>query len=113
MKLIYCCAAFSGDIAYNKKQVEQYAEYIYKQGFIPFVPHLNFSFNGFKTDERRAEVMKLCLGALKYCHELWVFNPSGLITGGMLQEISLAEELFMTVRFFNKNEWETADNGSV
>lgn len=99
----YICAPYRGDEEWqqelNIENAKAFGRYALKRGYIPFIPHLAIC--GFLRDERPAERdlgMQIDAIFLKaYCDELWVFGST--ISDGMREEIRIAEELGMPIRY--------------
>lgn len=106
MKLIVVCSPYSGNILQNTKKAKEYCKYIYRQGHIPFVPHLFFpTFLNEDVPEEREAGIQLGIEILKRANELWIFGDK--VTAGMRKEIEAAREYGKPIKYLyeevNKN----------
>lgn len=113
LPLIYVASPLSGDIEGNIKRANEYCKFVVANQAIPFAPHAFFT--GFLNDEipeERSIGMFLGKELLKKCDALWAFCDSEEPSAGMREEIVLANELKIPVRYFSKDnprEQDTAE----
>ena len=103
LPIIYVASPLAGDIEGNVKRAYEHCRYVVANQAIPFAPHAYFS--GFLDDgikEERSIGMFLGREMLKKCSALWAFCDNGEPSDGMKEEIALAEELGIPVRYFRK-----------
>lgn len=98
--LVYVCAPFSGEVLKNINSAIKYANYVFEQGATPITPHLLFPF---LDDEKHRDVaLEMDMIILKKCKEIWIFGEN--ITSGMKQEIELASEEGIIIKFIKSEE---------
>lgn len=103
LPMIYVASPLAGDIEENIKRAYEHCRYVVANQAIPFAPHAFFS--GFLNDgikEERSIGMFLGREVLKKCSALWAFCDNGEPSQGMKEEIALAKELGIPVRYFRK-----------
>lgn len=101
MKIIFVSSPLKGDIKNNIRRAIEYSKFVYKEGHIPLAPHTIFTmFLDDNVKEEREDGMKLGIGLLKVCDELWAFGD--ILSQGMLEEIKIAKEMGIEVRRFNE-----------
>lgn len=98
MKLVYVCSPLKGDCEKNIEKARKYCKEIIEKypDSIPIAPHIYFTQFLDDEKERDREIgMRVGLGLLDRCRELWVFakNPSE----GMKTEIQHALKMGITV----------------
>lgn len=99
MKLVYVCSPYRGNIEHNTLRARRYCYFVYKEGAIPFAPHLhNTQFLDEKIPEERESGLKLGLQLLRRCDELWLFGDK--LTEGMEAELYEAHKLKLTIKYF-------------
>lgn len=101
MKFVYICSPLKGDIEGNISRAFVYCRFAAQQSVVPLAPHVMFA--GFLDDaiqEERSYGMRMGLELLKLCSEVWVFGKR--ISEGMLNEISMAAELGIPVKYFDE-----------
>lgn len=101
MKFVYICSPLRGDIERNIRKANGYCRFAAKQSALPLAPHAMFA--GFLDDtiqEERSYGMRMGLALLKLCSEVWVFGER--ISEGMLDEISVAAELGISIKYFDE-----------
>lgn len=104
LPMIYVASPLKGDVNGNLRKANEHCRFVVANQAIPYAPHAYYS--GFLNDsvtEERAIGMFLGKEMLKRCDELWAFCDSGEPTEGMQQEIELAQELSIPVRYFRKD----------
>lgn len=105
LPMIYVASPLAGDIEANIKRANEHCRFVVANQAIPFAPHVFFS--GFLKDEipeERSIGMFLGREILKKCSALWAFCDSGEPSKGMKEEITLAENLGIPVRYFRKEQ---------
>lgn len=103
LDLIYVASPLAGDIKENIKKANEHCRFVVANGAIPFAPHVYFT--GFLNDaiaEERSIGMFLGKEVLKKCSALWAFCDNGEPSLGMQEEIALATQLGIPVRYFRK-----------
>lgn len=99
-KVVYVCSALKGDIKNNKKKAAIYSRKVMELGYIPYTPHLMFTyFINEDIREEREHALQMGLEMLPYCNELWIFGYR--ITEGMAAEIRRARQLGIPVYYKN------------
>ena len=105
LPMVYVASPLKGDISGNIKKANEHCRFVIANQAIPFAPHVFFT--GFLDDEIPEErAIGLFLGkeVLKKCSALWAFCDNGEPSEGMREEITLAEELGIPVRYFRKEQ---------
>ena len=105
MKLIIICSPYSGNILKNTYKAQEYCKYVYRQGHIPFAPHLFFPrfLNEHNREEREVGI-QLGIEILKRADELWIFGNT--VTNGMKQEIEAAKKFNKIIKYFIEEDNE-------
>ncbi len=104
-KIVYVASRVRGNLQQNLSHAKVYCKFAISQGVVPIVPHLMY--DGTLDDdipEERETGMKLGIELLKQCDELWAFCDEEGPSEGMKQEIAIAEELNIPVRYFGKDQ---------
>ena len=104
LPLVYVASPLSGDITGNVKRANAHCRFVVANQAIPFAPHAFFT--GFLNDdikEEREIGMFLGKEMLRKCNALWAFCDNGEPSKGMQEEIELAKELDIPVRYFRKD----------
>jgi hypothetical protein len=99
MEKIYICSPYRGDIKENLEKVKRYCSYTVYEG-IPIAPHLYFTQfldDNYSSDRRKG--MRMGLELLKECKEIRVFADE--VTEGMIEEIKMAQQLNIPIKFYN------------
>ncbi len=102
MKKCYVCSPYKGDIKGNTEKAKKYSWHTMIEGFIPITPHLYFG--TFLDDNSvcdRRYGLEMGKELLKECAELRVFADE--VTEGMIDEIKMARELKIPMKFFNSD----------
>jgi len=96
--LVFICSPLKGDVEANINNAKQYARDAVLSGYIPVAPHVYFTsfLDDSKLDERQLGI-NCGSELLKYCNEVWVYGST--ITDGMRQEINIANNLSIPVKF--------------
>ncbi len=100
MKKAYVCSPYRGDIKGNTEKAKKYSWRTMIEGFIPITPHLYFG--SFLDDDSicdRSRGIEMGKALLKECSELRVYADE--VTEGMIDEINLAKECKIPLKFFN------------
>ena len=98
MKMVYICSPLRGDVEGNYRRAVRYCEYAAGCGVIPIAAHV--AWHGVFDDtvpEKRETALKLGLGLLQRCDEIWVMGDE--ISQGMQGEIDEAKRLRMAVNY--------------
>ena len=101
MKLIFVCSPYRGNVEYNTSRAQGYCRFVQSKGYVPFAPHLHnpqFLDEGI-PDEREAGI-KLGLQLLKRSDEMWLFGDN--LTDGMREELKMAQQIKIPVRYFTE-----------
>ena len=101
----YICAPIRGDISENIENAKRYTKYALECGAAPVVPHFYAEILDDNVSEERALGMSAGISLLLFSDECWVFGDER--TEGMKNEIKLAENLNLNVRYF------TEGNGGI
>ena len=113
---IYVCSplkAYNNNTSHsNIEKAKKYCRFVAMEtGNTPIAPHIFFT-NFLEDDiqDERELGIKMGLGLLRTCSEVWVFGD--YISDGMAKEIELAFKRKMTVKFYTedckrRNENET------
>ena len=101
-KRVYICSPLKGNVEKNMKRAELYCRFAFDNGFVPICPHIYYPrfLDEFDKDERAAG-MRYGLEEMWRCKELWSFGER--ISDGMRQEIELAKELKIPIRYFDSD----------
>lgn len=104
MKVVYICSRYAGDIETNVAWAIKYSQFVYRKGYLPICVHTFLDkVTGLSEAEHREELLKVGLDFVKICDELWIFEKDG-ISSGMKNEIKLAQELKMKIKWYiNQN----------
>ena len=97
MKKIYVCSPMRGNLDVNRLRAKEYAQMVYRKGFLPIAPQIYLEEATGLLEERghRDELLVLGKELLKLCDELWIFGDR--ISEGMKEEIALAKKLKIKV----------------
>lgn len=101
MKLVYICSPLRGDVERNIRKANGYCRFAATKSAVPIAPHAMFT--GFLDDaipQERQMGLEMGLELLKRCCELWVFGNR--MSEGMKAEIKAAEELNITIKYFDE-----------
>jgi len=96
--MVYICSPLRGDVEGNYRRAVRYCEYAAGCGVIPIAPHV--AWHGIFDDtvpEKRETALKLGLGLLGRCDEIWVMGNE--ISQGMQGEIDEAKRLHIAVNY--------------
>lgn len=100
MKKAYICSPYRGDIEGNTEKAKKYSWRTMLEGFIPITPHLYFgSFLNESNVCDRWRGIEMGRELLRECSEVRVCADE--VTEGMIDEISLARELKIPLKFYN------------
>ena len=98
IKIIFVCSPLSGDIAENIRKATEYCRTVSDLGYIPIAPHVYFTqFLDDEVFEDREWGLRMGLGLLGRCDEIWVFGNT--ISKGMKSEIYAAQGLSIQIVF--------------
>ena len=101
-KRVYICSPLKGNVEKNMKRAEIYCRFAFDSGFVPVCPHIYYPRFLDDTDKgERAAGMRYGLEAMWQCRQLWVFGER--ISDGMRQEIELARQLKIPIRYFDSD----------
>lgn len=104
MKKVYICSPLGGNVSANIENAKRYAQYAFKCGMAPVVPHFYaLILDDSKVDERKLG-MQAGISLLWVCDEVWVFGNE--ITDGMKKEIRFAEKLNINVKYLSDKDIE-------
>lgn len=102
MHRAYICSPLGGEVLKNLEKAKRYAQYVFKCGMAPVVPHFYaLVLNDDIPDERKLG-MQAGISLLWVCDEVWVFGSE--ITEGMKKEIIFAEKLNIKVKYISEND---------
>lgn len=104
MDKIYVCSPLHGDIEENIEKAKQYAEYVFKCGAVPIVPHFYAYVLDDNIPEQREKGRKAGMEMLWCCDELWVFTDT--VSEGMKNEIRFCEALNIPIKYINREDLE-------
>lgn len=103
MKKVYICSALTsrGEKWRNLAEAQNYCRQALMRGYLPIAPHVMYG-NSLADDDPKEREIALAAGIelLKVCDEIWIF---GSVTGGMVNEVQVAKELDLTIRFICKD----------
>ena len=102
MKNVYICSPLKGDKQKNLENAKRYAKYAFEGGTAPVVPHFYAEILDDDDTEDRQTGMRAAVSLMWQCDECWVFGEE--ITEGMKMEISFAEKLNITIRYFSEDK---------
>ncbi len=98
-KRVYICSPFKADIKKNTVNTQHYCRFAFEQGYVPIAPHIYFpQFLDEYDEDERAAGLRYGLEWMWQTRELWVFGE--YISEGMRNEIQLAKELKIHIRYF-------------
>lgn len=101
MKFAYICSPYSGNIEYNLDKARRYCRFATQQTVVPLAPHVIFTqFLDDNIREEREAGLYLGKELLRKCQEVWVFGNK--LTAGMAEELKLAQQLNMPIRYFDE-----------
>ena len=104
MNYVFVCSEFGG-LESNLLLAHKYCQHVLNdkaKNSNPFAPHLFFpTFLNELDKEDRTKGIKLGLGWLSKCNEVWVFVKNGILSEGMVKEIDYALGIFLPVFFFD------------
>ena len=103
----YVCAPYSADLEIaidaNIRRAIDYAEAIYKLGYIPITPHVLFSFiKNEESEDDRKWAVKADLEILKMCDVLFICGDK--VTRGMKKEIQFAKKIGLQIKRISDEE---------
>lgn len=102
MHRVYICSPLGGEVSKNIENAKRYAQYVFKCGMAPVIPHFYaLVLNDDIPDERKLG-MQAGISLLWVCDEVWVFGDE--ITEGMKKEIIFAEKLNIRVKYVSEND---------
>lgn len=102
MHRVYICSHLGGNVTANIENAKRYAQYVFKHGMAPVIPHFyDLVLNDDNPEERKIG-MQAGISLLWVCDEVWVFGSE--ITEGMKKEIHFAEKLNIKVRYISEND---------
>ena len=84
---------FQSNPELNRVRVYPFAEFAWKQAFLPVVPHWMFPY--LKEDFHRDEILRCCKILLRTCKELWICGD--IVTEGMALEIEEAKKVRISI----------------
>jgi hypothetical protein len=102
MKRVYICSPLGGDIAGNIEKAKAYARFAFECGVTPVIPHFYASLLNDSEPAEREMGLKAGLSLIWAVDELWCFGEA--VTPGMKDELTLARQLGLTVRFFRATQ---------
>jgi hypothetical protein len=102
MKRVYLCAPLGGDVAGNIEKAKAYARFAFECGTAPVIPHFYALILGDLNPAERELGLKAGLSLIWAVDEVWCFG--GTVTPGMKDELTLARQLGITVRFFRATQ---------
>lgn len=99
-KRVYICSPFRGSVERNTKRAQIYCRFAFDSGFVPICPQLFYpQFLDDNNKVERAAGLRYALESMWQARQLWVFGEK--ITDGMHEEIELAKELKIPIRYFD------------
>jgi hypothetical protein len=102
LKKVYIAAPLAGDVAGNIEKVKEYARYAFECGVTPMIPHFYaLTLNDANPAERELG-LKAGRSLIWAVDEVWCFGDA--VTPGMKDELALARQLNITVRFFRAKQ---------
>lgn len=99
---VFICSPFAGDTKRNMENARQHCLFAVHREVAPFAPHLLYP--QFMEDSNLAQrdaALRCGLAFLRCCKELWVFGRK--ISPGMNNEIQMAKNKGIPVRYFDEN----------
>jgi hypothetical protein len=102
MKRVYIAAPLTGDVAGNMEKVKEYARYAFECGVTPVIPHFYALILNDANPAEREMGLKAGLSLLWAVDEVWCFG--GAVTPGMKDELALARQRGIKVRFFRAKQ---------
>lgn len=102
MRKVYICAPLGGDVTGNLDRAKEYAKYALKCGAAPVVPHFYALILNDAEPEQRTLGVKAGQALLWFCDEVWGFTETR--SPGMEDELALARQLNIPVRFFRAKQ---------
>ena len=110
MKKVYIAAPLGGDVPGNIDRAMEYAEYVFKCGAAPVVPHFYALILDDSDPAQRELGMKAARSLLWFCDEVFVFGET--VSRGMKAEIKLAKALNIKIRYFGRRNKTIKSGGS-
>lgn len=101
MHRVYVCSPLGDNVTANIENAKRYAQYVFKSGMAPVIPHFYALVLNDDNPEERKIGMQAGISLLWVCDEVWVFGSE--ITEGMKKEIRFAEKLNIKVRYISEN----------
>lgn len=99
-KRVYICSPLRGSIERNIERARIYCRFAFDSGYVPICPQIFYTqFLNDNDKTERAAGMRYALESLWLARQLWVFGED--ITDGMRDEITLAKQLKIPVRYFD------------
>jgi hypothetical protein len=102
MKRVYICSPLGGDVPSNLERAKEYAKYALECGAAPVVPHFYALLLDDAEPEQRTLGIRAGQALLWFCDEVWVFTETR--SPGMKDELALARQLNIQVRFFRAKQ---------
>jgi hypothetical protein len=102
MKKVYIAAPLAGDVAGNIEKAKEYARYAFECGVTPVIPHFYALILNDSNLSERELGLKAGRSLIWAVDEIWCFG--GVVTSGMKDELALARQLNITVRFFRAKQ---------
>ena len=97
-KRIYVCSPLRGNGEANRQRACLYCRFAYDKGFVPIAPHIYFQqFLDYTNGHERNAGRRYGMECMWMVIAVWVF---GEVTEGMKDEIDLAEDLQIPVKYF-------------
>jgi hypothetical protein len=99
-KRVFICSPLSGNVERNMRRAEIYCRFAFDEGYVPVCPHIYYPrfLDDCKRDERLIG-MRYGMEEMWRCKQVWVFGEN--FSCGMKQEIALAKQLKIPIRYFD------------
>lgn len=112
LPLVYVYSPYAGDIENNVMNAKRYSRFAMDQGTIPVTPHLLYpQFMDDSNEAEREKAMHFNYVLIGKCKEVWGFG--GVITHGMVHEISIARKRHMVIRWFTQDMKEVEEYAAL
>lgn len=100
LKKVYICAPLGGDVIGNINRAKEYARFAFECGTAPVVPHFYALILNDAEPAHRELGLRAGKTLLWFCDEVWVFG--NILSSGMKDEIRLAKQLNIRIRYFDR-----------
>ena len=110
---VYICSPYAGDTEANVQRAIEHCRFAVAEGFMPVASHLLYPQILRDSDAvQRALGLAFGIQLLYGCMEVWVFADDDRgISAGMRQEIAIAKQRQMRVRYFTLDHRERDEVG--